>query len=342
MVVIKKNKLETRIVKKAKRRILKFTKCFLTSLIFVRLFNIGFLKICPHLLKEIIAECKTHNWQKLNAYFIFNPSIQGGRGSLLVDSITRCDVGIFFDYGRVYILYIYPKDTTKERLTRVTCVVDAEKGTRSCRYWNCNGCHGERTASNPAALHCYFYFIHRPALMRWEWTSARAGGRPHQRKRAKLKVQSAGECLPLSSYLSLSACALLHRARFGTNAFYSHASPPVFFVLSRFCTHSRREICFLAKDRRILPRGGYRKNGWVEEFTYLILCQQIFVGREIGKRGGIFLVKVQASAIIKHRQSLLKYGNKINLVDWRLFIYSEDTLSTAREIWYTCSINFGC
>ena len=129
--------------------------------------------------------------------------------------------------------------------------------TRSCRYWNCNGCHGE---SGPQAIQRRFIAI-SILFIGQRWCDENGHPRAQQRKRAKLKVQSAGERLPLSSYLSLfSACALLHRARFGTDAFYTRASPSVFFVLSSFCTHSRREICFLAKDRHI-PGGGYRKDG---------------------------------------------------------------------------------
>lgn len=72
-----------------------------------------------------------------------------------------------------------------------------------------------RTDRNPVALHCYFFFIQRPALMRWEWTSARAGGR----NRAKAKEQSARAAFVFS----------LHAL-----SFIAHVSAPVHFARALF------------------------------------------------------------------------------------------------------------
>lgn len=95
-----------------------------------------------------------------------------------------------------------------------------------------------RTDRNPVALHCYFYFIQRPALMRWEWTSARAGGLKEQNRRSKAQEL-------LSSFLCMrspSSRTFRHRCILHARCFLCT------FTLMHSHTHWRREICFLSID----------------------------------------------------------------------------------------------
>lgn len=117
--------------------------------------------------------------------------------------------------------------------------MDAERSS-----WNCDGCHGERTAILWRFIAISILFIGR----RWcdENGHPRARGRPQQQhKRAKPKEQSARAAFvfslhALSFIAHVSAPVHIARALF---SLYFHA-----FALTHTDTHWRREICFLGKD----------------------------------------------------------------------------------------------